>query len=355
MGQFKPMVKMMTTEPSVELKLKTGGSATFARMKAEGIPKMSDKKPVKKMDGGMMGALAGRSPVVPPMGAPSAARAMAAKRMARRAPGMAGKAAMPPMPARPAMKKGGEMESPKMHKAEMQAIKGVGKELKAHEGKPASKAHKGLKTGGIAKSTKPGAYKTGGVVDGQGGYKSGGIIKSTKDISKKVNTAHPDHNSAPTGKVKMGNAGGYKKGGKIKMAEGGGLLDRLGVGSLTPGRGGSGGTGYSPDTGGGSASSGLNSVNQGAQTIGGALKNIASSVGGGGGGGGRYPMPGPEMPEMMAKRGGKVSKKHFATGGAVNDSGHAVAMPKKKPSAPVAISQLSGTFKRGGKVKADDC
>jgi hypothetical protein len=26
MGQFKPMVKMMTTEPSVELKLKNGGA-----------------------------------------------------------------------------------------------------------------------------------------------------------------------------------------------------------------------------------------------------------------------------------------------------------------------------------------
>ena len=263
MGQFKPMVKMMTTEPSVELKLTTGGSATFARMKAEGIPKMGDKKPVGKMDGGVMGALAGRSPVVPPMGAPGAARAMAAKRMARRAPGMSNPTAMAAAPMRPAMKKGGEMESPKMHKAEMKAIKGVGKELEMHEGKPASKAHKGLKTGGIAKSTKPGAYKTGGVVDGQGGFKNGGIIKSTNDTSKKVNTAHPNHNSAPTGDVKLGNGGGYKKGG--------------------------------------------------------------------------------------------AAKKHFATGGAVNDSGHAVAMPKKKPSAPVAISQLSGTFKRGGEVKADEC
>ena len=38
MGQFKPMVKMYTTEPSVELKLKKGG------------------KVAKKADGGMMGA-----------------------------------------------------------------------------------------------------------------------------------------------------------------------------------------------------------------------------------------------------------------------------------------------------------
>jgi len=355
MGQFKPMVKMMTTEPSVELKLKTGGSATFARMKAEGIPKMGDKKPVKKMEGGVMGALAGRSPVVPPMGAPGAARAMAAKRMARRAPGMAGQAAMPPMPARPAMKKGGEMESPKMHKAEMKAIKGVGKELEMHEGKPASKAHKGLKTGGIAKSTKPGAYKTGGVVDGQGGYKSGGIIKSTKG-STKMSTARPNNNSAPTGKVKMGNAGGYKKGGKIKMADGG-LLGQLGVPEYAqsyakslPGYGGRGG-GFSPDSGGGDAQSGLTNVNQGAQTIGENLKRIVSSVGGGGGGG-RPPSIGmPQTPEMMAKRGGKVAKKAFAAGGTIN-TGRPVAMPQgaKKPSSPVSINRLAGTFKKGGVV-----
>jgi hypothetical protein len=135
---------------------------------------------------------------------------------------------------------------------------GVEAELKKHESMPASKAHMGLKTGGIAKSTKPGGYKTGGVVDGQGGYKNGGIIKTMTNKTTKVVGAKPDNNSAPTGDVKMGNAGGYKKGG--------------------------------------------------------------------------------------------AAKKHFATGGAVNNSGHAVAMPKKAPSKPVAISELSGTFKNGGRV-----
>ena len=42
MGQFKPMVKMETTEPSVELKLKKGGSVS---------------SPKKMMNGGVMGAL----------------------------------------------------------------------------------------------------------------------------------------------------------------------------------------------------------------------------------------------------------------------------------------------------------
>jgi hypothetical protein len=200
MGEFKPLVKMYTTEPSVELKLKKGGSATHKRMHAEGAKE--GFKPVKK---------------------------------------------------------GGEVESPAQHKAEMKAIKGVGKELKQHEGMPASKAHKGLKTGGIAKSTKPGGYKTGGVVNGQGGYKDGGMAMVEKG-GKMV----PDF--AADGKGKM------KKGGMM----GGGMMG-----------------GY--------------------------------------------------------KKGG-ASKKHFATGGTVNNSGHAVAMSKKAPSSPVAISRLSGAFKKGGEV-----
>jgi len=51
------------------------------------------------------------------------------------------------------------------------------------------------------------------------------------------------------------------------------------------------------------------------------------------------------------KHGGKSSKKAYATGGTV-DSGKPVAMPQgaKKPSTPVSINQLSGTFKKGGSV-----
>lgn len=246
MGQFKPMVKMMTTEPSVMLKLKSGGSASHKRLMKEGGE--MGHKPMGKAIGGAMGALAGSPPPTTPIGNPAAARAMATRRMAKApAPAAAsvprvGPAPAPAMPmGRPMMrKKGGALEA-----------------LKEHAGKPASKAHKGLKTGGIAKSTKPGEYATGGVVDGQGGFKNGGIIKTMAKKTTKVVEAKPDHNSAPTGDVKMGNAGGYKKGG--------------------------------------------------------------------------------------------ATKKHFATGGVV-DSGRPVAMPKKAPSKPVAISQLSGTFKKGGKV-----
>jgi hypothetical protein len=50
------------------------------------------------------------------------------------------------------------------------------------------------------------------------------------------------------------------------------------------------------------------------------------------------------------KKGG-APKKAYATGGTV-DSGKPVAMPqgRKKPSTPVSINQLSGTFKKGGSV-----
>jgi hypothetical protein len=221
MGQFKPMVKMETTEPSVELKLKKGGCVTSAK---------------KMMNGGVMGALS-QAPAPGARGGMAPAARPGKPSMMDRRKAMMGKSAM----ARPMMAKGGAMEA-----------------LKAHAAKPASKGHAGLKTGGVAKSPKPGNYATGGVVNGQGGYKDGGIIKSEKGKTKVV-TAKVDHNSAPTGDVKLGNAGGYKKGG--------------------------------------------------------------------------------------------APKKHYATGGAVNDSGHAVAMPKKAASQPVSNDRQSGTFKKGGMVK----
>jgi len=225
MGQFKPMVKMETTEPSIELKLKKGGSVS---------------SPKKMMNGGVMGALA-QAPAPGARGGMAPAARPGKPSMMQRRKAMMGK---------PMMAEGGKADS-------MAA-------LKAHAAKPASKGHAGLKAGGVAcatggvmKSPKPGNYKTGGVVNGQGGYKAGGIIKSEKGETM-MHTAKVNHNSAPTGEVKMGNAGGYKKGG--------------------------------------------------------------------------------------------ATKKHYATGGSVNDSGRAVAMPQKAASKPVSNDRQSGTFKTGGSV-----
>jgi hypothetical protein len=290
MGQFKPMVKMETTEPSVELKLKKGG------------------KVVKKAGGGMMGAPSAMPQGMPARGGMMGANSPMAPSLAMRRRAMRGMPAgagpagpvggaaqmQAAMPA-PGMKKGGESKS--VHKAEMSKMKGLEKELKSHESKPASKGHKGLATGGV--------------VNGQGGFKKGGIINTEKQGGEyrntKMDTAKPDHSPAKTGGVKMGNAGGfatggvaksnaggYKKGGKIKgMMDGGMAGDgMMGGGMMDDGMGGS-----SP-----------------------------------------------------YKKGG-AAKKAFAAGGSVN-SGRAVAMPQgNKPAPkPVRIDELAGTYKKGGKV-----
>jgi hypothetical protein len=240
MGQFKPMVKMTTTEPSVELKLKSGGKVEKKMQMGGALAATPAAGPAMRAParGGMMPAAAPGKP------------SMAARRRAMMA-GPTGAAPAGPMGmAGRMMKDGGEATS-----------------LKAHAGMPASKAHKGLKTGGV--------------VDGQGGYKAGGIIKTMTNKTTKMDTAKPDHSPAKTGDVKMGNGGGYKDGG-MACATGG----------------------------------------------------VIKANGGG------------------YKKGG-AAKKAYATGGLV-DSGRPVAMPQgaKKPSTPVSINQLSGTFKKGGKVTA---
>jgi len=229
MGQFKPMVKMVTTEPSVELKLKSGGAVEKKMQMGGALAATPTAGPAMRAParGGMM-----------PAGAPGKP-SMAARRRAMMA-GPTGAA-----PAGPAGMAG-------------RMMKDGGDTLSEHAAKPASKAHKGLKTGGV--------------VDGQGGYKSGGIIKTMTNKTTKMDTAKPDHSPAKTGDVKMGNGGGYATGGVAKANAGG------------------------------------------------------------------------------YKEGGSA-KKAYATGGLV-DSGRPVAMPQgaKKPSKPVSINQLSGTFKKGGAV-----
>jgi hypothetical protein len=317
MGQFKPMVKMETTEPSVELKLKKGGKvAKKADGGMMGSP-MGAMPPPMPARGGMMGA---KAPMRPPLA--MRRRAMRGMPAGAGPAGPIGGAAQmqasmpPPMPSAP-MKKGG--------KADMGQDKAmVKKAFKQHD----MQEHKGGK-GTTLKLKHGGKMATGGVVNGQGGFATGGVVNGQGGFA--------------TGGVANANGGGYKKGGKIKkMAEGGGLEDVLG-GKPSPPPGYVGGGGSS----GGDATSGLANVNQGASTIGGALKNIASSVGSGSAGGGYSE----QMKELM-KRGGKVSKKAYAAGGTV-DSGRPVAMPqgRKPASKPVRINELAGTYKAGGTVK----
>ena len=288
MGQFKPMVKMMTTEPTVELKLKKGGSVKKADGGMMGSP-MSAEMP-SSMPSSMPargGLSMGKAPMKPSMA--NRRKAMMGRPMGRpTAPPMAPPMASPaPMSATP-MKKGGETSS--MHKSEMKAIKGIGKELKSHEGKPASKAHKGLKTGGVAMSQ--GGYKAGGIINTEG---QGGAYRNTKMHSAE----HTGKSSGKTGDVKLGNGAGYKAGGGVK---GQGIEGNV---SGTP--------------------PGVTNTKTGAVRLG--------NAGG-------------------FKKGGSAKK--YARGGAVvQDDGGAQEMPqgRKKPSAPVSITALSGTFKKGGSVR----
>ena len=265
MGQFKPMVKMITTEPTVELKLKKGGSA-HKKMKHGGD---ASHKPMQKMmDGGVMGALSGATPVIAGRTAAPVARVPARPSMASRRKAMMAKAPM----GRRVMKSGGDVE----------------KELKAHASKPASKAHAGLNKGGAC-------YKDGGKVEATKGVIPVSASKkgAEKYVSNISTAEYTTKTSGKTGDVKYGNGGGYKTGGVV-LGNGGGYKK------------------------GGKACA----------TGGVALGNA-----------GGY------------KKGG-ASKKAYANGGSVNDEGKAISMPQgnKKPSRPVSISKLSGTFKKGGTV-----
>lgn len=256
MGQFKPMVKMMTTEPSVELKLKKGGKVT----------KMADGgfAPMQSSMGSTMPARGGMMPTASP-----AKPSMAARRKAM----MVSK---PAAPALPAMKKGGA------------SCEKVEKELKSHEGKPASKAHKG--------------YATGGVVEAQGGYKKGGLAKSGIIMSKtgktKMDTAERKDNApAKTGDVKLNKPAGYKEGGKVLGAVDNVTTSKAGVTNQKTG--------------------GVKDGNAGGYCGGGKVKKFA--------------------------RGGEVVQD---SGKAVK-----MPQGQKKTPTPVSITALSGTYKKGGSVK----
>jgi len=325
------MVKMMTTEPTVELKLKKGGHVSgHSAMKSTMPMEMADgkfappgkapKKPsimerrksmsgamlnskkggvAKKADGGMMGM---------PTGAPSGAmmtpamkKALMMRMMAQRGamrPGMAAPAA-PAAPMAPAMKKGGKAGDMGQDKAmikkafkqhDMQEhMGGKGTKLKLRKG-GTTKVVDGDKNDkahgtGVVKMGKPGGYATGGSIPSE---TSSGSYKTTKVYQAKKDSA------SGTGGVRMANAGGFKHGGEVNWE------NRL-ADTAKPGK---------------------------TNTKTGEVKE--SNAGG-------------------FKKGG-AAKKHFATGGSVNDAGHAVAMPRKPVSRPVANSLQSGTFKKGGKV-----
>jgi hypothetical protein len=346
MGQFKPMVKMMTDEPSVILKLKKGGkvkskaagqSDAFKSMASNNAkvfedaengvapkkPSMAERRramnPNMYAKGGkvahkdMGGSMMMRPGMVPGASAPSPMpmQAMGRAALMNMAPAQRMKRAGMVQKALAGMKKGGSMDA--------KCCASLEKELKHHESMSASKAHGkagGGKVSTYAKTKMDTAHKdsvhgTGEIKEGKpGGYAMGGSImgnekayENTKMHTAKRDTAHG------TGGVKESNAGGFAKGGKV------------------PGLG--------------NAIEGGNWENRPADTAKpGKMNGTTGGVKEGNGGG--------------YKMGGRASKKAYATGGNVVDDGKAEKMPRHFVSRPVANSLQSGTFAKGGKVEKEE-
>jgi hypothetical protein len=138
------------------------------------------------------------------------------------------------------------------------------------------------------------------------------------------------------------------KGTSLKLKNGG--MKKMATGGVVNGQG-----GYKK---GGLASSGIiNTENQGGayrDTKMHTAKTDHSPAKTGGvknGNGGGYATGGVAKSNAGGYKNGGASKK-FADGGSVQSDGRPVKMAQgaKKPSSPVSINQLSGTFKKGGKV-----
>jgi hypothetical protein len=408
MGQFKPMVKMYTDEPSVILKLKKGGKVHHKETKKQELaehghksmhhhamggmhhafesehgsapkkPSMSERRKAMnpnqykkggkvehKLDGGMMGA---------PMGAPMAPMARPAisamdprARMARAA--MVRKALT-------GMKKGGHMGMEKH-------IEKLEKELHHHESMSADKAHKmhHKASGGAIDSA-----ETRTTIKGNAG----------KYAKTKMDTAHRD-SAHGTGEIHEGKPAGYKHGGKMHHKATGGAIpadthesknkgkikmhgtiegnehDYLntemhsakrdkahGTGGIKEQNAGGfkrGGKIHHKATGGmipAATQKGMKEDKLKGDTYeGGNWENRAADTATAGVKNRRTG----EVHESNAggfKHGGHASKKHYATGGNVVSDGKAVKMPKHFVSRPVANSLQSGTFARGGKVEKEE-
>lgn len=187
MGQFKPMVKMYTDEPSVILKLKKGG------------------KVAKKADGGFMPMASTQPAGLPARGgsAPAASPMRPSLAVRRRA--------MNPN----LMKKGGAASGAKIDAAETKTTIESG--AKKFAKTKMDTAHKDRAHGtGEVKEGKPGGYKMGGTIEGNEG----------KFANTKVNDGDKADKAHGTGGVRMGNAGGFKSGGKAVKKASGGTIDK---------------------------------------------------------------------------------------------------------------------------------
>lgn len=180
---FKRMAKMETTEPSVD--------EVGKGMKKGGKAKMADGGvPMGAAPAGALPAVAAQVRRRRPMTAMEASAARPRGASLMRPAAMSRPAPAIPAQAMGRVKNGGAMKKvEKEIRNEKEELHRVDKRLNRHEEMAASKAHKGLKTGGV--------------INGQGGYKKGGIAKYA------------------TGGVVKGGPAGYKDGGHCAMKSGG--------------------------------------------------------------------------------------------------------------------------------------
>ena len=191
---------------------------------------------------------------------------------------------------------------------------------KMYDGDHHDKAH----GTGEVKIGKPGGYATGGAIPSdthesknKAKTKMGGTLEGNEGdyVNTQMHSAKKDK-AHGTGGVSMGNAGGFKRGGKAMHKADGGSIDKYETRNTVEGG---------------------NWENRAANTAKPGKKNTKTG----------------EVKESNAggyKHGGHASKKAYATGGNVNAMGKPVAMPKHFVSQPVANSLQSGTFKDGGEV-----
>jgi hypothetical protein len=368
----------------------------------------------KKANGGMMGAPMGAPIGAGAMMNPAIKKALMMRMMAQRGamrPGMAAPAAPMAAPMGPAMKKGGMAKGGDMaqdktmikkafmqhdmqehkggkgthlklkHGGKVHPISGCAegslehhkhmakhhakmhKEGGSHHHKKMAEHHKAMCSGG--------KYAEGGAIDK---FETKTTIEGNAkkfDKTKMVDGQHHDKHYG-TGMVKEGKPGGFKHGGKVHHKATGGDIPvdtnkRVNKGKIVMG-----GTiegnehdyentdMHEADKDHAHGTSGVSMANAGGFKHGGKIMHKA--MGGSTNWENRAAdtaRPGKtntktgEVKESNAggyKKGG-AAKKHFATGGSVNDAGKAVKMPRHFVSAPVANSLQSGTFKKGGKVK----
>jgi hypothetical protein len=298
-----PMKSTMPMEESNEKYAASGKSpkkpSIMDRRKAMSGAMLNSKKGgvAKKAMGGMMGAPMGAPAGAGAMMSPAMKRALMMRMMAQRG---AAQAPAAPMAGTPAMKKGGKASDTAQDKAM------IAKAMKQHD----AQEHKG------GKGTKL-KLATGGVTNGMA---TGGLTNPMK-TGGKVSGAAID--AAETKTTIKGNTGEFAKT-KMERKKTDPGYQRYAAGGTIEGN-----EGKFDKT---KVVSGKKDPGYERYATGGVVDGMAT-------GGLTNPM----------KKGG-AAKKHMATGGHVNDTGRAVAMPRKPMSQPVANTMQSGTFKKGGRV-----